>query len=602
MIKTHSFHVPVMGTGFTIDTPLKLSQYGIDSVISLGDDLLLEKLRKVISSKFNVPYEEISQQVDDYRAKRITCYLNLLKDIAEQNFEEIKHEIIEKDKETHDYFSFLPDCSSIKQEFKNFISKCSVTSEIKKWINSKLYMGSIDVNIMTKIDKDKFHNGEKLSTIYNDAHASLRGYANSKLNSSIILSAGMNPRLYGYLEQFEDFYPDKNGQIKKKIVLKVSDYRSAYVQGKFLARKGLWVSEYRIESGLNCGGHAFATEGYLMGPILKEFRENKESLRESIYEIFVNALSSKNKLIPNSSLPLKITAQGGVGTSAEHEFLLDYYNVDSVGWGTPFLLVPQATNVDEQTLKKLVEAKEDDLYLSNISPLGVPFNNLRDNSKDLEKMDLAQKGKPGSPCFKNHLSFNTEYSSEGLCTASRKFQILKLQDLEKENLTKDEYKKRYNEIIEKTCLCVGLGASVLLTNNIQSKDYGEGASICPGPNLAYFSKTMSLKEIIDHIYGRTNSITRTDRPNMFINELKLYIDYLKNKLEETRASMNSKQEKYLLTFSNNLKDGLNYYYSLFSDLKGRFEDSKITILNELDHYKTILHNINLEIEKLCPAT
>lgn len=50
----------------------------------------------------------------------------------------------------------------------------------------------------------------------------------------------------------------------KKVVIKVSDYRSALIQGKYLAKKGIWVSEFRIESGLNCGGHAFATDGYLL--------------------------------------------------------------------------------------------------------------------------------------------------------------------------------------------------------------------------------------------------------------------------------------------------------------------------------------------------
>ena len=49
MQKSHSFHIPVMGIGFTIDTPLKVSKYGIDSVISLVDDVLLEKIRKSYS-------------------------------------------------------------------------------------------------------------------------------------------------------------------------------------------------------------------------------------------------------------------------------------------------------------------------------------------------------------------------------------------------------------------------------------------------------------------------------------------------------------------------------------------------------------------------
>ncbi len=191
-------------------------------------------------------------------------------------------------------------------------------------------MGSIDVNIMTKLDKENYINDAKLPAEYNDARAALRGYANSDLASSIILSAGMSPRLYGYFEQFEDFYPDENGEIKKKIVLKVSDYRSAFVQGKFLAKKGLWVSEYIIESGLNCGGHAFATDGYLLGPILAEFRDNRKELIQSIHEILVKALSKKSRSIPKTELPLRITAQGGVCTAEEHRFLIDHYQVDNI--------------------------------------------------------------------------------------------------------------------------------------------------------------------------------------------------------------------------------------------------------------------------------
>ena len=65
--------------------------------------------------------------------------------------------------------------------------------------------------------------------------------------------------------------------------------------------------------------------------------------------------------------------------------MLNYYQLDSIGWGTPFLLVPEATSVDEQTLEVLCKAKEDDLYLSEISPLGVLFNNVRGNSMDIKK-------------------------------------------------------------------------------------------------------------------------------------------------------------------------------------------------------------------------
>ncbi len=248
-----------MGIGYTLDTPLKVSPYGIDSVISLVDDILLEKLRKMYCSKYELIYDEITEKVEDFRAKRITSYLNLIYDLAEKKFEEIKNATVEKSNELKEYFNMLPDSSTIKQEFKQLTSKYFNIDEIKSWARENLSMGSIDVNIMTKVDKDNYKKGEKLPIEYNDAHAALRGFANSDLSSSVVLSAGMNPRLYSYFENFEDFYPDADGNIKKKIVLKVSDYKSALIQGKLFAKKGLWISEYRIESGLNCGGHAFAT-------------------------------------------------------------------------------------------------------------------------------------------------------------------------------------------------------------------------------------------------------------------------------------------------------------------------------------------------------
>ena len=397
-MKKHSFHIPVMGIGFTIDTPLKVSQYGMDSVISLVDDILLEKLRKMYCNKFEMPYQEISDKIDDFRAKRITSYLNMLNSVAEKKFNELKNSSIETSTGIKQYFNMLPDTSSLKKEFKRLTVDYFNVDEIKSWVKDNLSMGSIDVNIMTKLDKENYSNKEQLPVEYNDAHAALRGYANSDLASSIILSAGMNPRLYAYMEQFNDFFPNENGAIKKKIILKVSDYRSALIQGKFLAKKGLWVSEYRIESGLNCGGHAFATDGYLLGPVLAEFKEKREELRATIQDLLLQTFTSKDRAIPKEDLSIKITAQGGVGTAEEHQFLLDHYSVDSVGWGSPFLLVPEATTVDKDTMDKLKEATEKDIYLSDISPLGVPFNNLRGNTKDLEKEKNLEKGRPGSSC------------------------------------------------------------------------------------------------------------------------------------------------------------------------------------------------------------
>lgn len=109
---------------------------------------------------------------------------------------------------------------------------------------------------------------------------------------------------------------------------------------------------------------------------------------------------------------------------------------------------------------------------------------------------------------------------------------------------------------------------------------------------------MSLKEMTDHIYGRANMITRQDRPNLFIKELDIYIDYLKNKLEEAKASFNKKEEKYLVNFTNNMKEGVLYYQNLFKSVKGVFEDIKISALKELEKSELTLNEIHVEIKKL----
>ena len=598
MKNIHSFHIPVMGIGFTIDTPLKVAQYGIDSVISLVDDILLEKLRKMYSEKFEIPYKEITDKDDDFRAKRITSYLNLISDLVCEKFESLKQITAEKRDEFFTYIDILPNNSVLKAEFQKLTENGFNIAEIKSWASKSLSLGQIDVNIMTKVDKDNYFKNEKLPVEYNDAHAALRGFANSKLKSSVILSAGMNPRLFTYMSKFDDFYSNEQGGYNKKIILKVSDYRSAIIQGKFLAKKGLWVSEYRIESGLNCGGHAFATDGYLLGPVLQEFKEKREELRESIQNILNQELENQGRIISKTPLTIKISAQGGVGTEEEHEFLLNHYQLDSIGWGTPFLLVPEATTVDDRTLNQLVKAKEDDLYLSDISPLGVPFNNLKGNTKDLEKEALITKGRPGSSCPKKFVSLNKEFKESGICTASREYQYLKIKELNASQLLKEDYQISLHKITEKTCTCVGLGTSALLAYNLDTKVEGEGVSICPGPNMAYYSKIMSLKNMIDHIYGRDNMITRTDRPNMFIKELNLYFNFLKDKLEEAKKGMNKKEVKYLLTFTNNMKEGILYYQNLFNNVNNTFKDLKESVLNDLGKDAITLQNICLEIEAL----
>ena len=552
-----------MGIGFTIDTPVKVAPLGINSVISLLDDMLIEKMRKFYCEKFEIPYMEITNKMEDFRAQRITSYLNTIDKIVKDKFNEIKASANDFGKDFERYFDLLPDFSPLKQKFIEIQNDLHKKKEDFYALLDNMTHGDIDVNIMTKLDKSNYFEGVKQSVEFNDAHAALRGFANSELNSSIVLSAGMNPRLYAYIEKFEDFYPDNNGNIKKKIILKVSDYRSALIQGKMFAKKGIWVSEYRIESGLNCGGHAFPTQGHLIGPILEEFKQSKSELIQSMYELFTKALESQNRFCPQTPPKLKITAQGGVGTHLEHDFLIKYYELDSIGWGSPFLLVPEVVNVDENTLKLLSNATEKDLYLSNTSPLGVPFNTLRNNTKDVEKQEWIDSGKPGSACPKKYGAIG----SEGMCTASRSYQRRKIKEIESLDLNETEKKAAIEKITVKSCICVGLGTSVLLVNEIENKVEGPAVSVCPGPNLAFFDKIIGLKEMVDHIYGRTNLLRHVNRPNMFINELVLYYNYLKSEIENFHSPIGEKQKDYFNTFRNNLLSGIEYYFSLANEIE-----------------------------------
>ncbi|MBC5836404.1 hypothetical protein [Flavobacterium muglaense] len=563
----HTFHIPVMGLAYTIDSPVRVAKYGISSVISIIDDDLIEKMSAFYSSKFNLPYQEITQKMHDYRAERVTSYLNLVDKIVKDKFESFKNELAESKQTLENYIAMLPNKSEIKQGLQNMMEEGK--EAIMNYLDSNLSPGAIDVNIMTKVDKDNFIKEEQLPTEFNDAHASLRGFANSTLTSSVVLSAGMNPRLYSYFENFDVFFPDENNQLSKKIILKVSDFRSAMIQGNFLAKKGLWVSEYRIESGLNCGGHAFATDGFLLGPILEEFKEKKVQLIQSAHELMTKALTQKGKHTPEHPLELKITVQGGVGTAAEHDFLLDHYQVDSVGWGSPFLLVPEATSVDAHTRELLAKAKEEDLYLSPISPLGIPFNTLRGTTNEALKQKRIQENKAGSSCPKRFLALSKELGPEGICTASKKYQDVKLQELEatKETLTAAMYDNAKNKITDKSCLCVGLANASYLENDMKIKGQAQGVVICPGPNMAYFDKEVSLSKMVQHIYGNDSVLTATNRPNMFVKELKMYIDYLKNEINTVSETITAGQVKKWNAFKNNLLEGISYYQSLFESIR-----------------------------------
>ena len=558
-----------MGLSFSVDTPLKVAHFGISSVVSIMEEDLLEMMREHHSKKNGLHFEPVDKKEFDSRSKRITAYCNLLDQLVKSNIEKMRNQEFAFGSDIVKYFELLPERSPVKAKYREMLlcTDQNKRTELESELRKAIVPGYIDVNIMSKVDNlGATKTGEPLPVEQSDALSALRGYAQSVLNSSIVFSAGYNPRLYNYISAFEDFYPNESGMLKKRVILKVSDYRSAVVQGKILAKKGIWVSEFRIESGLNCGGHAFATDGLLCGPILQSFKENRHSMREELYALCNASLESAGRTtFPD--LPMqRITYQGGIGTAHEQQFLMDFYELDGTGWGSPFLLVPEATNVDDLTLNALATAEPDDYYLSGASPLGIPFNHFRKSGSQKLRDDRVAAGKPGNPCVKKLLISNTEYTQEPICTSSIKYQRLKLDELKKAGLPEEEYKKKFSAIVEKDCLCTGLGTTALLKNDIVNKQHKpEGVIICPGPNLAYFSGTFSLAQMIDHIYGRTNVRNSVERASLFVNELVLYVKYLHKEIDRNALTLNQNTFRTLNAFKTNLLAGIEYYKGINVD-------------------------------------
>ena len=588
---THNFHIPVMGLAYTIDSPIRVAHQGISSVISVMDDELIERINNFYCKEFKLPYKEITTKIEDYRAKRITSYLNTVDTIVKNKFQEVKKNLLESKKSVEDFLISLPNVSELKNELEHYLENNHSINYLKNILDEHFSPGSIDVNIMTKVDREHFKGKEALPSINNDAHAALRGFVNSNLKASVVLSAGMNPKLFSYFEEFSSFYPNENSLLEKKIILKVSDYRSAFIQGQQLAKKGLWVSEYRIESGLNCGGHAFATDGQLMGTILKSFQDRRNELIQTTHDLLCKALAEKGKTVPKEPLKLVITAQGGVGTAAEHHFLLNHYQLDAVGWGSPFLLVPEATSTDVNTRSLLAKADESDLYLSNISPLGIPFNTIKGTTNEYIKQQRIQKNNPGSSCPRKYLALDKTFDIEGTCTASRKHQKLALSKLEeqREQITQEVYQEQYEKITEKSCLCIGLANASYLDLGLEIKGEEQGIVICPGPNIAYFTKEATLKQMIDHIYGRTNLIETTERPHFFIKELGMYVDHYKKEKIDYEDEPTSIKLKKINKLKDNLLEGIAYYQKLFTTDLSFFANDSVKIQNKLNDYRLELN-------------
>jgi hypothetical protein len=205
----------------------------------------MERMRRQYAALGDTAYTAISSHEEDYRARRITAYLNLVHRIVQKQTSQLKTSPFEAGSGIVKYFEMLADRSPLKGLYRRMkqTDDAKLRSALQDELRRKVLPGAIDVNIMTKLDKNNKRKGEQLPPEYSDALAALRGFLRSELDSAVVLSAGMNPRLFAYMGSCPEFLPGPQGGLRKKIILKVSDFRSAMIQGKLLARKGLWVSE-----------------------------------------------------------------------------------------------------------------------------------------------------------------------------------------------------------------------------------------------------------------------------------------------------------------------------------------------------------------------
>ena len=349
------------------------------------------------------------------------------------------------------------------------------------------------------------------------------------------------------------------------------------MQGKLLARQGLWVSEFRVESGLNCGGHAFDGQGTLLGPVLVDFLERRRTWPRSCSPR-EGRLEERGLVGPEQPPQQRVTVQGGIGTAEEYRLLAENYQVDGTGWGSPFLLCPEVVNVDADHLARILAAGEGDIQLSDVSPLGVPFWSLRTSASETSRLERVDAGHPGSACPKGYLVSNTEFTKVPICTASRAYQRRKLNALQTSGLEEADLRQQADDVIVKACICHDLAGGATLPSAI---DPAARTAVCCGPNTVNFKQVASLHEMVDHIYGRINLPLPGDRPHMFLKELSLHLDRMRQAAADRSQDLSTAAGKSRDQIRENLSRGVQHYRDLGARLAAEKKEAFLGKLEEL---------------------
>ena len=173
--------------------------------------------------------------------------------------------------------------------------------------------------------------------------------------------------------------------------------------------------------------------------------------------------------------------------------------------------------------------------------------------------------------------------------ASRAYQKRRLAELQIEGRSHEDATRIAERVTRKACICHDLGGGVTKSMGIDNK---ATPAVCPGPGILSFKREATLEEMLDHIYGR-GDLLATDRPSVFITELRLYIDHLAEEVAAQETGEAIRKNGQLARFRANLLQAIEYYRAL---ARSAVKHERTRFLRDLADLEARLDSIELPEE------
>src|SRR5690606_3210973 len=100
-------------------------------------------------------------------------------------------------------------------------------------------------------------------------------------------------------------------------------------------------------------------------------------------------------------------------------------------------------------------------------------------------------------------------------------------------------------------------------------------------------------EMVKHIYGKINLLQGVSRSSLFINELNLYVEYLKKDIQAHIDRLDAKKIKQLEKFKEQLLLGVDYYKNLAAHFSNQTEQYLKCFSDELLAIEAQLQSIRV---------